>query len=92
VLQKIGAEVPATSRGTFPVDLHRYWAVFPDRWAAFLRSHFNGDLTLIMWSIGCSERQARDWLAGKNSPPVETVLMLVDREPDVLPILLGRVA
>lgn len=81
VLAKASISSPAPSRGTFPADLHR--------WARFLRDHYNGDLRLIMWNLDCSERQARDWLAGKNSPRVETVLALVQREPHVLPLLLG---
>lgn len=52
----------------FPVDLHRFRAVFPDRWAALLRHHFNGDLLRIQTFFGVSERTARDWLGGVSAP------------------------
>ena len=83
---------PATSRGTFPADLHRMRVVMPDRWAAFLKSHFGGDLRLVTFFFNVSERQARDWLEGKNSPRAEVALYAVDRVPGALDALMGRAA
>lgn len=74
----------AKSRGECPVDLHRLRTVFPDRWAALLRQHFNGDLLLIQVFFGVSERQARDWLAGKNAPSAPFAVLACCKIPGAI--------
>ena len=61
------AKGSAESCGEFPVDLHRFRAVFPDRWAALLRKHFR-DARHVQFFFGVSERTARDWLDGVSAP------------------------
>lgn len=77
----------ALSCGGFPADLHRYRTVFPDRWAALLRDHYNGDLRRIMFNLDCSERCARDWLAGKTGPSGPAAILAASRIPGAVEFL-----
>lgn len=81
---KVAMLPAAKSRGGCRRDLHFLRVHFPDRWARFLRDHFNGDPSLIQFFFGCSERQARDWLAAKNSPRAEVVIFAAQRFPGVM--------
>ena len=90
--RKANADQSALSRGEFPADLHRYRTVFPDRWAALLRDHFNGDLRRIMFSFDVSERCARDWLAGKTGPNGSAAILAVVSIPNAAAILTGQAA
>jgi len=63
--------------------------MFPERWAALLHAHFNSDLRLIQYSFDVSERQARDWLAGKNSPSGPFAVIACARIPGAMAYLMG---
>lgn len=74
-----------------PIDLHRMRAVFPDRWAAFLKAHFRNSVTVAFF-FSVDERTARLWLEGATAPRSEVILSLIERCPSVLPILLHQEA
>ena len=82
------AKLGAGSCGGFPVDLHRYRTVFPDRWAALLRDHFNGDVRTIMFAFDASERCVRDWLAGKTGPNASTAIYAAATIPGAVAYLM----
>lgn len=88
----LATEPAAKSRGERRIDLHRMRVVMPDRWAAFLASHFGGNVRLISFFFDTSERQARDWLAGNNGPRCEVALYAVAKVPGALQALMGEAA
>ena len=86
------------SSGTFtgdlsgrPINLRHYRAVFPDRWAAFLKAHFGNSVTVAFF-FDVDEKTARNWLEGVTAPRAEVVLALAERAPSVIPYLLSEVA
>jgi hypothetical protein len=70
------------SSGVFPgrpVDLHGIRRRLPERWAAFLQSHFHGPAHIAAF-FSVDERTARDWLSGRhgvNSAPVIFAMRLI---------------
>ena len=49
------------------VDLHRYRALFPQRWSAFLRAHFR-DPVHAAYFFNVDEKTARNWFEGVTGP------------------------
>ena len=86
------AAAPVESRNKFhgdiPVDLNRFRAVFPDRWQAFIKAHFR-DIRHVQFSLGVSEKTARDYWAGTTSPRAEVALYAVATHPGALAELMG---
>jgi hypothetical protein len=73
------------------IDLHALRRVFPDRWAAFLRSHFRSS-TEVAYFFDVNEKTARLWMEGATAPRAEVILALIERNPSVLPALLADAA
>lgn len=70
-----------------PIDLHRFRAIFPDRWAAFLKAHFRSSAE-VAYFFGVDDKCAWNWMAGVTAPRSEAVLALIERCPTVLPMLI----
>ena len=86
---EVSAKSRAKYRGEVPVDLHRFRSLFPDRWAQLLKDHFGGDLLTIQFTFGVSERQARDWLGGKNAPSGPFAVIACAKIPGAMAYLMG---
>lgn len=86
-----GGEVSSgTLGGQFserPFDLHRYRVLFPDRWAAFLHSHFR-DHIHVAFIFGVSERAARNWWEGTTAPRAEFALAACKHIPGAAEFLM----
>lgn len=84
---KVNTDAMAVSCGGFPVDLHRFRTVFPDRWAGLLKAHFNSDVRRIMFSFDVSERCVRDWLSGKTGPNAPAAIIAAATIPGAVEYL-----
>lgn len=80
------------SPGDFPhpVDLHGIRRRFPDQWAHFLRSHFQG-ATHIAAFFDVDHRTARDWLSGKHGATAPVALYAIQCIPGALQELIGGI-
>lgn len=78
------AQLPAER----PFDLWRYKVVFPERFAALLKVHFNNDAIAIAYSFGVSEKAAQAWLAGRNVPNGPTAVLAVATIPGAVAFLM----
>ncbi|MCK9544917.1 MAG: hypothetical protein M0R03_23120 [Novosphingobium sp.] len=65
---------PSVSPGSFagliagrPCDPRAFQRVYPDRWRAFLRSHFRSS-TEVAAFFSVDEKTARQWLEGVTGP------------------------
>jgi len=72
--------------GVFPADLHGLRRRFPEQWASFLRSHFQG-ATHVAAFFGVDDHTARGWLNGR--PSGGFVVAAVKADPQAMEIL-GR--
>ena len=91
---KVNVEAEGTSPGVFPerqFDLHRFKAVFPDRWAALLRSHFSGSAHVAAF-FGVDDHTARDWLEGTTGPRGFAVAIACSAIPGAAQQLMGLAA
>lgn len=76
------------SRGV-AFDAHRFRAVFPDRWGAFLRAHFRS-ATEVQFFFDVSERTAYGWWAGSGGRPTgDAVALAVVAFPAAFPRFLN---
>ena len=85
--RKHSATVPAPScksyREEIPCDPHRFRALFPHLWQAFLRAHFR-DAMHAAYSLGVTERAARDWFEGKTGANGAAALYAVAMVPGAM--------
>ena len=89
-LTKVNAEPADKSSGKFagvPFDMHRFRAVFPHRWADFLRQHFQSS-THVAAFFGVDDRTARHWLEGTTAPNGATAIFAVAAIPGAMQELL----
>lgn len=94
VLAKATAPAPGQSSGKFsgvPCDLFRLKAVFPDRFAALLNSHFRNAAEVAVF-FDRDEKTARNWMAGITSPNGAATLYAVAAIPGALQALMGEAA
>lgn len=63
-------------------DPLHYKTVFPDRWAAFLRAHWNGDVLAIAVFFDVTTRTAENWLNGHGRATGDKVALAALAEPD----------
>ena len=74
-----------------PFDLHRFRALFPDRWAGFLRSHFRNSAEIAAF-FGVDDKTARNWVEGSTKPTAPSAIIAVARIPGALAQLMGVAA
>jgi hypothetical protein len=80
--------------GTFfhrPADLHRYRVVFPGRWSAFLRAHFQGP-SHIAFFFSVDDRTARNWWNGVSGPSASAVVLAAAVAPALILHMIGEAA
>ena len=65
------------------VDLHRFRALFPYRWADFLRSHFRNSADIAAF-FDVDDKTARNWLEGTTKPSAPTAIIAVARIPGAM--------
>lgn len=70
-----------------PFDMRGYRTHLPEKWAAFLKEHFNGDVRLISFMFGVTEKCAQNWLHGIGSPRPEFVLIAICKIPEATMLL-----
>lgn len=79
--------IPASSfkhfSGEIPCDPHRFRAMFPDLWRAFLRAHFR-DAMHAAYTLGVTERTGRDWFEGKTGANGAAALYAVAMVPGAM--------
>lgn len=64
-----------------PFDIHRFRAVFPDRWAAFLRANFRSSAHVAVF-FDVDDRTARNWLEGITGPRGAHVAVALIARPE----------
>ena len=77
---------PALSFGDFPglpCDPHRFRALFPALWSKFLRAHFRDEMHAA-YSLGVTERSARDWWVGRTGANGSAALYAVAAVPGAM--------
>lgn len=74
-----------------PIDLHRFRAVFPDKWASLMQKHFQSG-EHVAFFFGVSERTARGWLEGTSKPTGPSAILAAARIPGAVQFLLGEAA
>lgn len=74
-----------------PFDLHRFRALFPDRWTAFLKAHFQSHAQIAAF-FDVDDKTARNWLDGTTKPTAPTALIAVARIPGAMAELIGMAA
>ena len=79
------------SLGDFPANLHGFRRCFPDRWASFLRAHFQG-ATHVAAFFDVDHATARAWLSGKHGATAPVALYAIQRIPGALAMLLEDAA
>ena len=92
--KKCGTRIGGKSSGKLsgqPFDMHRFKAVFPDRWASFLRAHFQTSARVAAF-FDVDDKTARNWLHGISAPSGPTVLFAVTCLPGVAEYLMGDAA
>lgn len=89
-----GTAAIAMSPGKFaerPFDMMRFKAVFPTRWASFLRAHFQNS-THVAFFFGCDDRTARHWLDGTTAPSGPVAIVACARIDGAIQFLMGEAA
>lgn len=74
-----------------PFDMHRYRTLFPDKWSAFLRSHFRSAYQVGLF-FDVDSKTSRDWWHGKTGPAAPFALRAVATIPGALSELMGEAA
>jgi len=74
-----------------PFDLHRFRAMFPTRWAAFLKAHFRSTAEIAAF-FDVDDKTARNWVEGSTKPTAPTALIAVARIPGAMAELIGVAA
>lgn len=74
-----------------PFNLHRFRAVFPDRWTAFLKAHFQSHAQIAAF-FDVDDKTARNWLDGTTKPTAPTALIAVASIPGAMADLTGVAA
>ncbi len=69
-----------------PIDLHRFRAVFPDRWSAFIRAHFQSTAH-VAYFFGVDDKCARNWWNGTSGPSGAFVAAVCAQYPQAAAIL-----
>jgi hypothetical protein len=92
VVEEINKPAPVLSHGVFPADLHGMRRRLPEEWAAFLKHHFNGDVTLIRAFFDVDGKTARAWLHGDHGVNAAPFLLLVRKNPVARQFFIGEVA
>ena len=64
-------------------DPMRFKAIFPDRWAGFLRAHFRSS-TEVAAFFGVDDRTARHWLHGTTAPSGSVAIHAIAAIPGAL--------
>lgn len=94
MLPPIGsAERADKSSGKFaaPFDMMRFKAVFPHRWADFLRAHFQSS-THVAFFFGVDDRTARHWLDGTTAPSGAVAIVACAKIDGAVEYLMGEAA
>ena len=89
--ETVNAAGPVASLGVFPANLHGYRRCFPDRWAAFLRAHFQS-ATHVAAFFDVDHHTARAWLSGKHGATAPVALYAIQRIPGALAMLTEGIA
>lgn len=88
---KVSTTAPVASPGDFPANLYGFRRCFPDRWASFLRAHFQGAAHVAAF-FDVDHHTARAWLSGKHGATAPVALYAIQRIPGALAMLLEDAA
>jgi hypothetical protein len=84
------ADLAEMSSGKFgrAFDMHRFKAVFPSKWASFLRANFRNSTHVAVF-FDCDDRTARHWLEGTTAPSGAIAIVAASRIPGAVEFLMG---
>lgn len=74
-------------RGRAMADPYRIRHDFPERWSAYIRSHFRS-VSAVVAAFDVSERTARKWLEGADGCNGGNVAVAVELHPETAPAIL----
>lgn len=85
-----GADV-SSGKFAVPFDMMRFKTVFPTRWSAFLRAHFQSSAHVAFF-FGVDDRTARHWLDGTTAPSGAVAIVACARIEGAVDFLMGQAA
>lgn len=91
--KSFGKVLPAKNSGLagVPCDPHRFRAMFPDRWAAFLRAHHRSvEEVAVFYDV--TFRTATYWWEGMHRPSGDKVALAATSNPAGFQAHFGRAA